>query len=258
MFVTGLVTAGEKIWKQGLVHTTSHQSVKRRAFTLIELLVVIAIIAILASLLLPALATAREKGRQTACSNNEKQIAVGYWLYAGDNEEYFPGFTHRFTDLGPRFVWYVNLEPYVANTLRYDSENHAENPHMFCPTTKYRLAPNRYATTKWVDMGWSGGSSYSYLPFRTTLLKHPDQKFHIMDGAGTSSGNLPVTSKVCVVYGHFDISTDSGGCRGHLWPAHNRRANIVFTDGHAESLLPGADYYGDTTAGRDRYYWGDK
>jgi prepilin-type N-terminal cleavage/methylation domain-containing protein len=59
-------------------------------FTLIELLVVIAIIAILAAMLLPALARAKESGRRAVCLGNQKQLGIAAYLYAEENEEMFP------------------------------------------------------------------------------------------------------------------------------------------------------------------------
>jgi prepilin-type N-terminal cleavage/methylation domain-containing protein/prepilin-type processing-associated H-X9-DG protein len=82
------------------------------AFTLIELLVVIAIIAILAALLLPALARAKESGRMTACQNNLRQIALGLTLYVGDSACYVPEFSAPHSEPEVQF-WFNFLQPYV-------------------------------------------------------------------------------------------------------------------------------------------------
>ncbi|MCX6812785.1 MAG: DUF1559 domain-containing protein [Candidatus Berkelbacteria bacterium] len=84
---------------------------RRRGFTLIELLVVIAIIAILAAILFPVFARAREKARQASCSSNEKQIMLGILMYVQDYDEALPGAWAS----GSAGLWSVRIMPYVKN-----------------------------------------------------------------------------------------------------------------------------------------------
>ncbi|MGQ9733133.1 MAG: prepilin-type N-terminal cleavage/methylation domain-containing protein [Candidatus Zipacnadales bacterium] len=90
---------------------------KQRGFTLIELLVVIAIIAILAAILFPVFARAREKARQTSCLSNCKQLILGALMYAQDYDEKF--FCSRTwcnrPDPRTNFQYYQQIQPYVKN-----------------------------------------------------------------------------------------------------------------------------------------------
>ncbi|HZG47689.1 MAG TPA: DUF1559 domain-containing protein, partial [Allosphingosinicella sp.] len=95
---------------------------KSAAFTLIELLVVIAIIAILAAILFPVFAQAREKARQTACLSNLKQIGTGLMMYVQDYDETLPptrqmrgGTTPCTGDAIPGSQWNMLIQPYLKN-----------------------------------------------------------------------------------------------------------------------------------------------
>src|SRR5207302_1341608 len=92
------------------------KSIKQRAFTLIELLVVIAIIAILAAILFPVFAQARDKARQASCLSNAKQFGLALVMYAQDYDEILPQTYYYVNANGVgRFHWTAMLRPYVRN-----------------------------------------------------------------------------------------------------------------------------------------------
>jgi len=97
----------------------------KRGFTLIELLVVIAIIAILAAILFPVFARARENARKSSCQNNLKQMATGFKQYINDFDERYPlvavapiitGSTSATSTYAPPYGWADSLQPYIRNT----------------------------------------------------------------------------------------------------------------------------------------------
>jgi prepilin-type N-terminal cleavage/methylation domain-containing protein/prepilin-type processing-associated H-X9-DG protein len=113
----------------------------RRGFTLIELLVVIAIIAILAAILFPVFARAREKARQTSCLANIKQAGLGILMYAQDYDEILPRHCQQ-PPAGGNYPWSAAVQPYVRNLQMFQcpSNSVVRNAAMGCAGYGYNLS----------------------------------------------------------------------------------------------------------------------
>jgi prepilin-type N-terminal cleavage/methylation domain-containing protein len=153
---------------QNLCPSPDSNARKTRAFTLIELLVVIAIIAILAAILFPVFAQAREKARQTSCLSNLKQWGIAFNAYASDYDETLPSQQYGGEVTGNDVNWVSVLQPYVENqqitgAANRGAGNRAGSKIAVCPSQILgdRIAPsttNVEITMSYGFSTWAVGS----------------------------------------------------------------------------------------------------
>ncbi len=212
-------------------------------FTLIELLVVIAIIAILAAILFPVFAQAREKARQTTCLSNTKQITLAMNMYAQDADETYPPGRYDF-GTGTAWTWDHYIEPYAqgAGSTYYGI---GKQPYLECPSdavdrTSTLSGKRSYAIPMSAnggsDLGWKAetyiGSFYItegrplsdfFAPSSTILIAEAPLKT-----------NRIATNTAFRVAGPTAQAVDSPG----LKPIHSGGWNYGFADGHSKWMKP--------------------
>ncbi|MBD3175512.1 MAG: DUF1559 domain-containing protein [Armatimonadia bacterium] len=206
----------------------------RRAFTLIELLVVIAIIAILAAILFPVFAKAREKARQTSCLSNLRQIGTSIMMYASDYDETYP-VNYQDASSGPGsvdqipYTWPNRLEPYTRNTQIFACPSDGRPPHVDFPGCRPILLSYCWNSNMGIDIP----AYYSWLPRRVTTMSEvraPAQCVMLNDDS---------SDWLAAGWGGRFNTLDSPDWADIFYPEvlrarHHEGDNFMFADGHAK------------------------
>jgi prepilin-type N-terminal cleavage/methylation domain-containing protein/prepilin-type processing-associated H-X9-DG protein len=219
---------------------------RRRGFTLIELLVVIAIIAILAAILFPVFAQARDKARQSSCMSNTRQMAIAMLQYTQDYDETFP----RDTFDGQKTFWMDYVQPYVKNTSIWicpsrGSTNKHVNPERANDFTAYGI--------NWFFLGTpyeakikSPDDGLTYTSVRSCTLAQvtaPSQTYMLAESSWRHDKQMATDGVIYAIYPP-EMPKDWTWAHpyGCLTSRHSGGGNIAFIGGHVRWNKPEAAY----------------
>lgn len=224
------------------------RSSARRGFTLVELLVVIAIIAILAAILFPVFARARENARRTSCLSNLKQLGLGFLQYTQDYDEAYPLSSYPADNVS----WTTSTQPYIKSLQIYrcpsDSAARWDNP--VAPPT------SNYYTTSYIMNAWFAGTQ----PYAKLSAVQAPSKVAVVVDANTDATQRDhfhpfywVNNDPDIAYSGFmhglTFDDAAGATKELALKRHLDTFNALFADGHAKAQRWSQVWYQDAPNG---------
>ncbi|BDI33705.1 hypothetical protein CCAX7_57560 [Capsulimonas corticalis] len=219
---------------------------KPQAFTLIELLVVISVIAIMAAILFPVFAKAREKGRQAACISNEKQLGVAILAYTQDYDEVLP----LRTTAEEEYSWKYEISPYLKSTEVFKCPSNPSrgkddyNTAMELQPLGMPVFPPSYAVNR--GSGANGPFVDEPLPAGATPTSLRDATSVVHLASIQSPSQVIGVVETTALYTDFIVTDLLWRApnpslfeeSGNLFAGHNGRGNFLFMDGHVKAMKP--------------------